>query len=187
MEFLKETKGVPSDLSEWDLSDFGLTWRDGWASLVFVRVFGQLKDDEVLQPCFPVGYVFIRDPKFGKRALWKMPGGHKMNEDKSPLYTAQRELYGETGVFLPLKCFRYICKRRGLRGDHWRCIFTADMSLSKDVPWMNSEHPENDGEKQKYFSIEDFCVSAWKGKFLMNHLNILNDESLIPPLSWSKD
>ena len=182
MGLFKEVKKAPLDLSDWSLSDFGLVKEvDEWASLIFVRVYDSLDTTQ-----YPIGYIFVCDPKFGDRAQWKMPAGHATSKDKTPLHTACRELSGETGISLSLNRFLYCGKIRGPRGDHWRCVFTADMDYSGDLPWMNDKHPENEGEMQKYFSVDDFYRLVRERRFLRNHFDILESYALILPLGRDK-
>ncbi len=182
----KKVKKAPLDLSDWSLSDFGLSEEDQWAAFILARVFDPLNvDDEEHFP--PKGYVSVIEPKFGDSARFKMPSGHRsVLEDKTPLDTAWRELRGETGIKLSMSSFEYIGKELGSRRDHWCCIFTADMDYRNDASWMNSNDPGNEGEKPKFFTVDEFYRTVREGGYLRNHFELLENLELIYPLGRDK-
>lgn len=171
-----------------ELREFGLTASSDWASLVFIRVLsgvkltreqllGWEKHDEKSEL---VGYVLVIDPKFGARAKYKMPGGHKQNNE-TPLETAVREMEGETGIVAAPEALRYAGKYLSWRKDHWKCIFIATISEA-DRNWMNDHHPGNEGEKLAFLTIDEFYVARRANKILSEHYDKLVELGIILPL-----
>jgi 8-oxo-dGTP pyrophosphatase MutT (NUDIX family) len=170
-----------------------------WASLIFARVFcgqepfspEQLMGWEKRKDRPLCGNVFVIDPKFKDSAQWKLPGGHfkrakKTPEgetpDKTPFDTAVREFEGETGIKAFPEAFRYIGKWLGHRGDHWKCLFTVDITEG-DRDWMNELHKENEGERPKFFIPDDFYTTVRDGKFMPEHYHKLGEYALILPFT----
>jgi len=163
-------------MSPWERD--GVRLSDEWAAIVFPRVFkidGSAREETVL----PQGYVFVivptlRDPKY------KLPGGKK-NPGETPLATAVRELAGETGLKMKSEAFRYVGAAWVSRTKHWSILFTVDLN-EDDVSWMHTQHPENEGEIPRYFSIEEFYKMVREGGFLPYHFRRLEEKGLILPL-----
>ncbi len=159
-----------------------------WASIIFVRVYSRntpFNHEESMgwaepKGDRPDGHVFVIDRAFGDRAQWKMPAGHKGNGDVTPLDTAVRELLGETGIQSLPDAFRYCGKQLGYNKDHWRCLFTADIT-TVDRDWMNNHHPENEGEEPKFFTVEQFWTMQRERKMLKNHYDWLVERGLLIP------
>ncbi len=171
---------------------------DDWASLIFPRVFcgselftaGQLMGWEKRGDRPLCGYISVIDPKFGSRAKHKLAAGHKKSlektlpgeiPDETPLDTAIRELEGETGIKALPEAFRYVNKWLGARGNHWKCLFTADITEG-DRDWMNNHHKENEGEMPKFFTVDEFYSIVREGKFMAEHYQKLEEFGLILPL-----
>jgi len=150
-----------------------------WAALTLIRVFDQLPGKE--NSSLLEGYVFVINPDFGTEARWKLPGGHKKtHSEKEPLATAMREVSGETGITIESRKFAYVGKELGEKNPHWRHFFTADIS-KLDLPWMNSHHPENDGERPRFFTTDEFYVLVRDHKFKEDHFNFMLAHGMIPP------
>ncbi len=172
-------------------SDYKLGGIDNWASLVFVRVHSggpfteeQLKGWEKRENDRLIGYVFVIDPKFGHRAEYKLPGGHKQ-ADETPLQTAVREMEGETNLVLNPESFRYVGKYLHWSEDHWKIIFCADIG-ERELGWMNNNHPQNEGEEPKFFTIEEFYALVRENKFMYEHYKKLDEFALILPGNRAK-
>ncbi len=159
---------------------------DMWASLVFVRAHRAIayKDDSDKERvrCAPVGYVLVIDRKFGPQAQWKLPGGHRRN-DETPRQTAIRELEGETGISLSPNSLRYVrAWPDGRRGDHSRFLYVADIDeKDRELGWMGNTHPENEGEEPKFFTVEEFYDAVRSGMVLADHYRRLVEFALILP------
>ncbi len=180
------------------LEDYGLGDVLDWAALIFPRVYREVpkrkSSGKVEMKREPLGSVFIKDSKFGERALWKLPAGHKKKPDPdkpeekpdaTPLETAMRELEGETGIKLSSDAFTYVGKWLGWRKDHWKILFTADFSEA-DRDWMHNHHPENEGEEPKFFTTDDFYAEVRAGKFMREHFDKLEEHALILPFDRDK-
>ena len=173
------------------LEDYQLGYVTDWAGFAFIRVLPNpapkmSEDDEtVTRDHIPLGYVFVIDPKFGSGAQYKLPSGHKKGVDATPLETAAREMLGETGIPVEPKFFRYAGKWLGWRKDHWRCLFVVDIT-EKDRDWMNDLDAENEGERPKYFTVEEFYECVRTGDFMRVHYNMLEEHMLVLPLGRDK-
>ncbi|MGC9602506.1 MAG: NUDIX hydrolase [Minisyncoccia bacterium] len=169
------------------LEEYGLGEIKDWASLVFARVLPAPKilaeGEKDTTGHISVGFVFIIEPK-KRDPKWKLSGGHRKREDEivdiTPIDTAVREFAGETGITLSASALTYVGKQLGWRGDHWRCLFHAILSLD-DIAWMNTRHPENEGEEPKFFKVEEFYQCVREGKFLQKHFDWLVETGLILP------
>jgi hypothetical protein len=156
-----------------------------YAVLGFVRIFPDkyFEDGEREKgdkSHIPTGFVFVIDPKFGAAAQHKMPGGHGQGSDASPLAAMGRELLGETG--LNSKVIHYVGKWPGRGSTHWKVLFTCDIAES-DVPWMNSNERENEGEQPKRFSIHEFQALVRDYMFMHEHYEKLVAFGLIFPVA----
>jgi len=154
-----------------------------YAVLCFVRIFGDEyfesgEREKGSKSHIPTGFVFVIDPKFGDSAQHKLPGGHGQITDASALAAAMRELLGETGVAVSEKHTHYVGKWPGRRGDHWKMLFTCDIS-EKDVAWMNSNERENEGEKPERLDLDGFYTLIRNYKFLQEHYQKLVEFGLV--------
>jgi 8-oxo-dGTP pyrophosphatase MutT (NUDIX family) len=177
------------------LDDYHLDDVMDWAGLIFPRVRQEISrtdsaGDEITD-FEQLGYIFVIDRKFGEKAQWKLPAGHKKKPDKctngdepdwTPLETAMRELMGETGIKLPLAAFEYAGKWLHWRKDHWKILFAANLSEA-DRDWTNNHHPENEGEEPKFFIHEEFMELVAQGKFMREHYEKLVEFGLIIPFN----
>ena len=166
-----------------------------WAPLVLIRVYPNRpvppQEREGDEECanrdrIPVGYVFVRDPKFGENAFWKMPSGHRKNRDKrndiTPLDTAIAEVEEETGIRIPVESFQYISKWWDpARNDHWKCLFIASITEA-DRDFINDHTDGNEGEKPRFFTINEFRELRRDHKFKLDHQQFLEERDLILPL-----
>ncbi|MBI2004946.1 NUDIX hydrolase [Patescibacteria group bacterium] len=189
------------------LEDYGLGEISDWASLIFPRVVRAMfildqegkpvvgsggKQKTSLQT---IGYILVIDRgKFGDRAQWKLPGGHKKKverckpsekPDETPLDTALRELEGETGIRMPLRAFVYCGKWLHWRHDHWKCLFIAELG-EDDIAWMHNHHPENEGEEAKFFTVEEFYALVREGKCMREHYEMLVEYTAVLPFGRDK-
>lgn len=134
------------------------------------------------------GYVLVKDirtpppPKQGKRprkALWKMPAGHRKKEsdetgwefDRTPPDTAHHETGSETGMrHIPREAFSYVEKYLHWRGDHWKCIFVARITQA-DIEGgkMHGNDPENEGVEPKFFTVDQFYDLVYSRDVLPEH------------------
>ena len=164
-----------------ELRDFNLKGIEQWSSFVFVQVFSS--ESEEGKERIPLGYVFVIDRSFGDEAVWKLPAGHRRNGE-NPLQTAIRELAGETNISLPQSSFTYIHSRLvGRKGaQYWKFFFTANADWKNDLPWISQNHPENEGEEPKFFTVAEFYELVRNGQFMMDHFNFLEEHNLISPL-----
>ena len=156
-----------------------------WASLVFVRVHREIaKDDSGKERIrsVPVGYMLVIDRKFGSLAHWKMPGGHRRNNE-TPRQTAVRELEGETGISLPENSLRYVrAWPDDRKRDHSKFLYVADIDeKNRELGWMGNTHPENDGEEPKFFTVKEFYDAVRSGVVLADHYRRLVELALILP------
>ena len=183
----------PNHLDRYKLEGLG-----EWSSLIFPRVRRETprtnSSGEHVVDYVPVGYVFVIDLKFGDRAQWKLPAGHRKKAsmckpgeepDRTPLDTAVRELHGETGIGLTPESFTYVGKWLHWQKNHWKILFTADLSET-DSNWMNDHHHENDGEKPKFFTAEEFYVEVRADMFMREHYEKLKEFALILPFDRDK-
>jgi len=192
----------PEELGDYRLGDI-----QDWASLIFPRVMRELtildqdgepvvgSDGKKKTRVQTVGYVLVIDRgKFGDRAQWKLPGGHKKKTerckpsekpDETPLDTALRELEGETGIRMPRHAFSYCGKWLHWREDHWKCLFVAELG-EDDVAWMNGHHPENEGEEAKFFTVEEFYALVRESKFMREHYEMLVEYTAVLPFDRDK-
>ena len=163
-----------------------------WSSLILPRVrreVPRIKDNgETRVDYVPLGNIFVIEPE-RPNAVWKLAGGHKKtlekckpgeDPDRTPLDTAVRELAGETGIILPRTAFMYVGKWLHWRKDHWKILFAADMTEA-DVPWMHDHHAENEGEKPKFFTREEFYAVVREAKFMREHFEKMLEFALILP------
>lgn len=172
--------------------DYGLGTIDQWASFTLIRVLSNyaegLSDDERVKAKLHVsrGYVFVIDPKFGNSAQFKLPAGHRKNGE-DPLGTAVREAQGETGISIPSERFTYITKELGdgRGGKHWKCYFVAYI-FEYELRGMNDFDVENEGEKPKYFTVEEFYQCVRGGRFRRDHFAMLEKCALILPFGRDK-
>lgn len=166
---------------------WGFSPTEEWSSLVFVMVFaGQspfthselMSWDEGRRPL--CGYILVADPKFGDRMKWKLPGGHKMNAE-NPLQTAARELAGESGIKVVPEALRY-CGSYPVRypAPHYRVIFSGSITEG-DRDWMNGHTEGNEGERPKFFSLNEFWELVREEKVLKVHLQYLEELALVLP------
>jgi 8-oxo-dGTP pyrophosphatase MutT (NUDIX family) len=161
-----------------------------FSAYIFPRVFaaGTLDMTEETETSrIPRGYVFVIEPK-RKDPVYKMPAGHRKGGE-NPLQTAMRELAGETNLVLRQDRFRYIGRKWWSHpSPHWGVLFTADVDEREDLPWMNDQHAENEGEQPKFFSVDDFYSLVREGKFMSRHYRLLTDPSftLLLPLGRDK-
>lgn len=175
-----------------DLADYELGTTLEWTSLALLRVYtnGPLGKEferalEEGRQRQMLGYVLVIDRrKFGDGAKYKLPGGHK-KLGETPLQTAMREVEGETGISLPSHAFTYHDKYLGWRKDHWKCIFSANLS-EKDRDWMNTNNVENEGEKPEFLTTEEFYRAVREGRVLREHYEKLVEYALLAPLGRDK-
>ena len=167
------------------MTDYQLGNISDWSALILPQVYEEVPykngDGDLRMKRRPKGYVFVTDPKYGPRAQWKLPAGHKA-DGESPLETAMRELLGETNLSAPIENFRYIDKWIGWRKDHWKMLFLANIEES-ELGWMNDQHPENEGEQPKFFTTEEFYALVREGKFMREHYEKLVEFATILPFS----
>lgn len=163
-----------------------------WSSLILPRVrreVPRIKDNgEARIDYVPLGNIFVIEPE-RPNAVWKLPAGHKKEKwrckegempDKTPLDTAVREFEGETGIRLLPEAFTYVGKWLHWRKNHWKCLFTADLSEA-DRDWMNENHPENEGEEPKFFTADEWYAVVRSGKFMPEHFKKLLEFALVLP------
>jgi 8-oxo-dGTP pyrophosphatase MutT (NUDIX family) len=170
----------------------GIQPSDDWSSLVFVRVLPDLSGNEDWDRQYghiPVGYVFVIEEKVkweGYVAQWKFPGGHK-EPGEDPLFTARRELLGETYISPDDVEFHYVKSEwmSRARKPHWKIYFTGDVRFSK-TKVMCEYHPGNEGERPHYFTLEEFWKMVNMKKILPQHYQVLLDHSLILPMERDK-
>lgn len=167
-----------------ELKDYELGRIRDYSSFTFLSVYNEelLKNDD--KDCLkriPRGYVFVSNKKiFGATAKWKPPGGH-LKWGETPLDTAVRELLEETNLAPEISTFRYEGKWLGPRENHWMCLFSADIHERK-LCWMNSSHPENEGEVPKFFTPGEFYELVRSDEFMQKHYDKLVEYALILPL-----
>lgn len=173
------------------LEEFGLGDVNDWAGFMLIRVLSNhadgLSDEQRAEAKLniPVGYVFVIDPKFGPMAQYKLPAGHK-KAGETPLDTAIREVQGETGICVPPERVAYKGdKWLSTRGDHWRVLFVGDI-FEYELRQMHDRDAENEGEKPKYFTVEEFYECVRKGNFMRAHFRMLEEAGLILPLGRDK-
>lgn len=161
-----DSKRCSLEISEEPWLKDGVRLHHQWASLVFAPV---KRVDEVL------GYVVVIQPKKDRKAKYKLPGGGR-EPGETPLVTAIRELWGETGIKVLPGVVRYVNAEP--RPGHWSILFVADLT-EQDVPWMNTDHPENDGEIPRFFTVAEFSTLIVHDGFFEPHLNRLRRFSLL--------
>ena len=159
---------------------------DDYSSLIFVRVLPNLTADKAIDKAkghIPLGYVFVLDNKY-KDAFWKLPGGHGKKDGngkscETPRATAQRELFGEAGIEAPEKDFEQIaCIRRYRPVPHWLFFFAVNIREA-DSHWMGTPHDENEGERPKFFSVDEFRALVKERHFFPPHYSMLDEFSLV--------
>lgn len=167
-----------------------------WASLVLPTVYPgdepfteeQLMGwDESSLELVPIGYVFVIERR-KKNPKWKLPSGHKKRDedvkgwefDRTPRDTARHEQSSETGIDLPVSAFSYAGKYLSWKEDHWKCLFSSKMTVAS-LEHMNSDHPENEGEEPKFFTVDEFYDLVRRGEFLIEHYEKLVEYGLIFP------
>lgn len=171
------------------LEDFELGDVPDYASFMFIQVFPDYPQglgveglDERLH--VPLGFVFVIDPKFGDRAQYKLPGGHRKPAE-TPFETAIREARGETGITTHPGRVTYKGKWLGWRRDHWKCLFVASVQ-EYELREMHDFDAENEGEQPKFFTQEEFYACVRAGKFMREHFEKLEEYALILPLGRDK-
>lgn len=171
------------------LEDFELGDVLDWSSFMFIRVlpdYPQGLGVEGLEERLhiPIGFVFVIDPKFGDRAQYKLPAGHQQ-PGETPFDTAIREARGETGIPISPGRVEYKGKWLGRRKDHWKCLFVGSVN-EYELREMHDFDVENEGEKPKFFTQEEFYASVRAGKFMPEHFEKLEEYALILPLGRDK-
>lgn len=172
------------------LADFDLGDVIDCASFMLIRVLSNHADglsNEQLAEAklnIPLGYVFVIDPKFGSTAQYKLPAGHRKSGE-TPFDTAIREVQGETGICIPPERVAYKNKELSHRNVHWRILFVGDI-FEYELRQMHDRDVENEGEKPKYFSVEEFYECVRTGNFMRPHFKMLEDAALVLPLGRDK-
>jgi len=138
---------------------------DDWATLIAVLVFSDSDPDKL------VGYVFIKD-KNKKPVRWKLPGGKK-EKGETPAMTASRELFEETGLYVPPDKIKQLPQGHQWRATHWSLLYSVRM-LESQTKTMHSNHPENEGEIPKLFRLNHFEEIRNEYDFLEPHLEKMN-------------
>ena len=156
-----------------------------YSSLMFIKVLSNHTDglsDEQREEAklhIPLGYVCVIDPKFGDRAQYKMPAGHS-KPGETPLDTVIREVQGETGIPVPKERVTYVAKQLGYRKDHWRVLFVGYI-FEHELRYMHDRDVENEGEKPKYFTVDEFYECVRNDKFMRAHFSMLMEYNLVLP------
>jgi 8-oxo-dGTP pyrophosphatase MutT (NUDIX family) len=153
----------------------GVKPNDDFASLVFARVTNGRN---------VVGYVFViqsnRDDAF-----YKLPGGRRQNGE-SPLETAVREFREETGIQVkPEKLEFRTAMHLHKPKPHWSLLFACSIDKD-DAAWMRDDHPGNEGEKPKFFTVDEFWQLIRDKDFSKFHYSRLCEDNLILPLGRDK-
>ena len=167
------------------IEDFQLGDVTDYSSLMFIKVLSNHADglsDEQREEAklhIPLGYVCVIDPKFGDRAQHKMPAGHS-KPGETPLDTVIREVQGETGIPVPKERVTYVAKQLGYRKDHWRILFVGHI-FEHELRYMHDRDVENEGEKPKYFTVDEFYECVRNDKFMRAHYSMLREYNLILP------
>ncbi|MBI2030758.1 NUDIX hydrolase [Candidatus Kaiserbacteria bacterium] len=192
MNYLDSTALTPVDLAGYDLGEIV-----DWTSPVLIKVYEgdkpftseQLQNwDESTHEL--VGYVLVKDTrpqKPGRKALWKMPAGHRKKEseetgwdfDRTPRDTAVHETRSETGMRqIPPEAFAYIDKYLHWRKDHWKCVFMARITRA-DLGKMHGNDPENEGVEPQFFTINEFYDQVYSREVLPEHYQKLVEFGVI--------
>jgi 8-oxo-dGTP pyrophosphatase MutT (NUDIX family) len=166
-----------------------------WASLILLRVF--LDKIEGMDPKeaqkqhlhWPIGFVFVEDPKYGPRTKVKLPGGRKDPADLTPAHTARRECWEETGIEIGLNELhlgdQYLREYDHCKvdfEDHYKVYFYADI-YERQQRMMHDLDPRNEGERPKFYTLEETQQKIDQSLFLMEHLDSLIRAGLLfPPL-----
>ena len=164
-------------MEQWEKD--GVQPSDDWSSLIFIRIFSTLEDVPERKL---VGYLLVierarQDPKY------KLPGGHKQ-AGETPLDTAVRETFGETGLAFSPEAFTYvnslwITPRSG--NSHWSCLFVVDASETQ-ANGMHERHEENEGEEPESLTTDRFYEFLRERKILGAHVRRREEAVLILPL-----
>jgi len=143
---------------------------DDWSSLVAVLVFSET------YPYDLVGYIFIKDHSKEKPLKWKLAGGKKEKEtteevkkDKNPTITAGRELEEETGIIVPYNEIRQIPKGNAWRSNHWTRLHAVWIPESQ-AKTIHSNHPRNEGEEPRFFTVDEFEQLKKDKEFMPLHM-----------------
>ncbi|HVM58929.1 MAG TPA: NUDIX hydrolase [Candidatus Paceibacterota bacterium] len=161
----------------------GVKEEHDWSSLVFCQVFPNGSLQTVLEGnrfgVKPLGYIFVIKPS-RRDAKHKLPGGHRHQAKiENPLQTAQRELFGETGLDLPLDRFRYVNSEwKHHPQPHWSVLFSVCIEEAQ-VRDTHDMHPENEGEVPRYFPCQLFDDVFHKDDILPPHRQRLKEAGLV--------
>ena len=149
--------------------------RDAWASLMLLPVLPERAKfmppgaDELA-----LGHVFVRNAKeFGKNAKYKIPGGGRKSEDKTPLDTAVREALEETGITVDPARVALLGRRFGGRNvSHWKHLYRGFI-FESDRDRMHGNHPGNEGEIPVFLSNAKLKEEIYFGGVLETHVEWL--------------
>lgn len=182
---------TPADVGYYDLGDIG-----DWTSPVLVKVYEGDKPFTLEQlenwneaEHVHVGYVLVKDirpQKGGRKALWKMPAGHRKPKeqegweyDRTPRHTALHETQSETGMRqILLEALVYVDKYLYWKGDHWKCVFVARITRA-DLVKMHGNDPENEGVEPKFFTVKEFYDLVYSREVLPEHYQKLVEFGVI--------
>lgn len=170
--------------NDWDFyQSQGISPFDDWASIICVQVYPNgtfqknVQIDEGVLRGLLLGYVFVIEPERND-AKYKMPGGHKQ-KGENPLETARREMKGETGLLAPDDAICYVNSVwRERPAEHWSVLCLARIE-EREVPWMNGNDVENEGEVPKFLTVRAFREMLANQGFLRMHYQRLAEAGLI--------
>ncbi len=165
-----------------------------WSSLTCLRVFsdfveGMEPDVREKSPIrFPVGLVLVRSRYFsGSSALYKFPGGHDQKRDKTPLDTALREGYEETGIIIPRDRMKYAASKKvrnpapkSKRPFHALHLFYADI-YEHEARKMHNFHPNNGGENPELLTFAQIQSAIEQRQVMPLHLEMGREAGLLIP------
>ncbi len=171
-------------MTNFDYESYGIRPEDAWSSLIFVRVYpdnrssplGVISEEET--SFLPCGYVLVIEPE-RPDPKYKLAAGHKKPHE-NPLQTALRELEGETGIHATPEQLEYAgsWQRHGRDGPYWDILFIASITES-ERDWMNSYHPENEGEEPTFFTVGKFYELVRSREFMAKHRQMLEERGVL--------